>query len=87
MQGLIVAVIVAAAACCAAWQFMSQRTRRRLIDRLAAIAPSHRHWLARLADGAGSGGCGSCKACAAGGTAPAAPSHSKIEVHRRAGTG
>jgi hypothetical protein len=83
MQGLIVSLIVTAATAYAAWLLMPQSTRRWLIGRLMAIAPSRRAWLARLEAGAETGGCSSCKGCSADSRASSALGQAKIELRRR----
>ena len=83
MQMLLVSMIVAVAGGYAGWLLMPQGLRRLLIDRLMAIAPSRRAWLARLASNAENGGCSSCRGCAARGRAAVAPGGTTISVETR----
>jgi hypothetical protein len=84
MQELIAYLIVAAAALYAAWLFMPQAMRHRLIGRMMILAPSKQAWLARVEADGENAGCRTCKGCATDENPAPAPEPAKIKIHRRA---
>ena len=86
MQTLIAYFVVAIAMVYAAWLFMPQALRRRLIARFISFVPSSQQArFSRLQSGAESVGCSSCKGCAstASSSAPQAAQTKTIQLHRR----